>query len=262
MEGLVLEVVTGLAWGPSRSHAAWLSCHPSGLHMERVIPSAKLIPACLGQQPHTHHSYTLHTCIEDTLNPGPTLTQHPPTRPTRYIKSVPPEQRRKKGGKCLDPCTPDVNQKISKRAFDGQIKAWRRDLHKYDEQCHDPAQPKPVAFSQRSRGQEEGAVAAASKPEAAQHQGEEADTPGGTKKRQFTAVSASTAEAEGVAVEPGPSRREGPPRKQPTPTARGRSSSSSSKEGVKQGSLGKEAEEKQKSKFKGWADDELDDITL
>jgi hypothetical protein len=35
------------------------------------------------------------------------------------------------------PRTPDVNRKCSKRSFDGQIRAWRRALHQYDDVVDD-----------------------------------------------------------------------------------------------------------------------------
>lgn len=45
----------------------------------------------------------------------------------RYTKEVPREKRGK-----ADPCTPDIHSNVSKRAFDGQVKVWRRCLHMYD----------------------------------------------------------------------------------------------------------------------------------
>lgn len=30
------------------------------------------------------------------------------------------------------PCTPDIQEKSSKRVWDKKVKAWRRGLHKYD----------------------------------------------------------------------------------------------------------------------------------
>ncbi|GAX74534.1 hypothetical protein CEUSTIGMA_g1983.t1 [Chlamydomonas eustigma] len=45
-----------------------------------------------------------------------------------YLNLVPKELR-KRG----DPVTPDASQDISKKRFDGQIRAWRRSLHEYDE---------------------------------------------------------------------------------------------------------------------------------
>ncbi|KAI3656885.1 hypothetical protein MP638_004241 [Amoeboaphelidium occidentale] len=44
-----------------------------------------------------------------------------------YIYTVPKEQRRKG-----DPQTPDKFQDISKRNWEGQVKAWRRRLHEFD----------------------------------------------------------------------------------------------------------------------------------
>ena len=33
------------------------------------------------------------------------------------------------------PKTPDMNKKYSRRAFDGLIKIWRKELHKFDPDC-------------------------------------------------------------------------------------------------------------------------------
>jgi len=50
-----------------------------------------------------------------------------------YIKQI-PKHKRTKG--C--PMTPDIHQQCSKRSWDGQIRSWRRTLHKYDPpQCED-----------------------------------------------------------------------------------------------------------------------------
>uniref|UniRef100_A0A061S7U9 Histone gene transcript 5 hairpin-binding protein n=1 Tax=Tetraselmis sp. GSL018 TaxID=582737 RepID=A0A061S7U9_9CHLO len=50
----------------------------------------------------------------------------------RYREMLPKHKRRFKGKKPLDPITPDITQVCSKRAFDGQVKVWRRMLHEYD----------------------------------------------------------------------------------------------------------------------------------
>ena len=44
------------------------------------------------------------------------------------------ERRRCKDGGLIpiDPITPDIRQVCSKRAFDGQVRKWRRMLHHYD----------------------------------------------------------------------------------------------------------------------------------
>lgn len=47
----------------------------------------------------------------------------------KYIQEVPKNKRR---GYTLHPRTPDPTEKISKRSFDGKIKAWRRMLHSFD----------------------------------------------------------------------------------------------------------------------------------
>ncbi|PNH09013.1 Octanoyltransferase [Tetrabaena socialis] len=61
--------------------------------------------------------------------------------------------RRQQRRKAVDPGTPDIGQNISKRAFDGQIKVWRRALHKYDTQAEEEDEEGPVArvvpFAQR-----------------------------------------------------------------------------------------------------------------
>lgn len=40
--------------------------------------------------------------------------------------------RNKRGKRDVHPRTPDPTEEVSKRAFDGRIKAWRRELHKWD----------------------------------------------------------------------------------------------------------------------------------
>ena len=40
-------------------------------------------------------------------------------------------KRRRRGRIPVDPCTPDIRQKCSKRSWDGQVKAWRRQLHQF-----------------------------------------------------------------------------------------------------------------------------------
>mmetsp|Transcript_38144 Transcript_38144/g.107796 ORF Transcript_38144/g.107796 Transcript_38144/m.107796 type:complete len:294 (+) Transcript_38144:304-1185(+) len=50
----------------------------------------------------------------------------------RYRQLVPKASRRMAGRRPVDPVTPDVTQICSKRAFDGQIKQWRRMLHQFD----------------------------------------------------------------------------------------------------------------------------------
>ncbi|GFR46960.1 hypothetical protein Agub_g8610 [Astrephomene gubernaculifera] len=81
----------------------------------------------------------------------------------RYLEQVPKNKRRKKGDQWLDPVTPDINQNISKRCFDGQIKVWRRALHKYDLQPEEDEQHvRPIAFADRNL--EDVAAAAPSSP--------------------------------------------------------------------------------------------------
>lgn len=50
-----------------------------------------------------------------------------------YLAQVPKDKRRRRGKMWIDPCTPDPTQRISKRCFDGQVRAWRRALHKFDD---------------------------------------------------------------------------------------------------------------------------------
>jgi len=45
-----------------------------------------------------------------------------------YLEKV-PRCKRKRG---QHPFTPDINRKMSKRAFSGLVKAWRRQLHNWD----------------------------------------------------------------------------------------------------------------------------------
>ena len=45
----------------------------------------------------------------------------------RYLASVPKGSRRRG-----DPWTPNKHQVCSKRSWDGQVRKWRRALHKYD----------------------------------------------------------------------------------------------------------------------------------
>ena len=48
-----------------------------------------------------------------------------------YIKAVPKESRERNNP--AHPMTPDTGRKVSKRAFDGYVRAWRRALHQWDE---------------------------------------------------------------------------------------------------------------------------------
>ncbi|CAL8468386.1 g7926 [Coccomyxa elongata] len=51
-----------------------------------------------------------------------------------YTKAVPKDKRKraKKGEENRHPVTPDIHQVCSKRAFDGQVRKWRRQLHFWD----------------------------------------------------------------------------------------------------------------------------------
>lgn len=48
-----------------------------------------------------------------------------------YLAAVPKEKRHAMHS--LHPRTPDPHEDISKRAFDGKVKMWRRSLHKWDD---------------------------------------------------------------------------------------------------------------------------------
>ncbi|KAG2500747.1 hypothetical protein HYH03_001511 [Edaphochlamys debaryana] len=68
----------------------------------------------------------------------------------RYLKEVPKDKRRRRGDQCLDAVTPDINQNISKRCFDGQVRVWRRFLHKYDTELEEGEERKvPNAYAPR-----------------------------------------------------------------------------------------------------------------
>jgi len=57
----------------------------------------------------------------------------------------------------IDPITPDVRQVCSKRAFDGQVKKWRRMLHAYDPPAASaPQNPPPPAKRRADAGAEGG----------------------------------------------------------------------------------------------------------
>ncbi|KAG2447868.1 hypothetical protein HYH02_007324 [Chlamydomonas schloesseri] len=65
----------------------------------------------------------------------------------RYLQLV-PKHKRQKG----DPQTPDMYINNSKRAFEGQIKVWRRQLHKYDQDGDEDAGPAAVlSYAERAR---------------------------------------------------------------------------------------------------------------
>lgn len=52
----------------------------------------------------------------------------------RYIEMCPKQDRiaLRKKGIVIGPDTPRINQKCSKRNFEGQVHKWRRDLHAWD----------------------------------------------------------------------------------------------------------------------------------
>uniref|UniRef100_A0A6U9PF39 Histone RNA hairpin-binding protein RNA-binding domain-containing protein n=1 Tax=Picocystis salinarum TaxID=88271 RepID=A0A6U9PF39_9CHLO len=71
-----------------------------------------------------------------------------------YIQAVPKHKRKvHRKGYPIDPVTPDINKKCSKRCFDGLLKSWRRQLHKWSpdkdntpttEMSLEPALPQPA----------------------------------------------------------------------------------------------------------------------
>lgn len=77
----------------------------------------------------------------------------------RYTEEVPRHSRRhSRNSSVRHPETPDVKQICSKRSFDGQVKKWRRELHRWDPEDDDdalepvmtnqlpsPGEPAPVA---------------------------------------------------------------------------------------------------------------------
>ena len=76
----------------------------------------------------------------------------------RYLRLVPKARRRFDGKVPLDPMTPRVHQKCSKRSWDGQVRKWRRLLHQYDPPDA-AAEPGPAAGAKR--GRDAGAAGAA-----------------------------------------------------------------------------------------------------
>jgi hypothetical protein len=49
----------------------------------------------------------------------------------RYLSAVPRAQRNLAEREASHPVTPDISRKCSKRAFDGVVKKWRRQLHQF-----------------------------------------------------------------------------------------------------------------------------------
>ncbi|KAL6768904.1 HBP1 [Auxenochlorella protothecoides x Auxenochlorella symbiontica] len=83
----------------------------------------------------------------------------------RYREAIPRSQRRRN----KDPSTPDVHKACSKRAFDGQIKKWRRQLHEWDPPTQEAGAADDVAL----------ATGAVMSLEAAGPAGREEPAPGG-----------------------------------------------------------------------------------
>ncbi|EFJ45197.1 hypothetical protein VOLCADRAFT_106146 [Volvox carteri f. nagariensis] len=81
----------------------------------------------------------------------------------RYLQQVPKEKRRRKGEQWLDPVTPDINQNISKRCFDGQFAERTRLQKERDDAAIEDitavsAIPSSPTNSSRSRGSLDGYV--------------------------------------------------------------------------------------------------------
>ncbi|KAL6778043.1 HBP1 [Auxenochlorella protothecoides x Auxenochlorella symbiontica] len=87
----------------------------------------------------------------------------------RYREAIPRSQRRRN----KDPSTPDVHKACSKRAFDGQIKKWRRQLHEWDPPTQEAGAADDVAL----------ATGAVMSLEAAGPAGREEPAPGGDAVR-------------------------------------------------------------------------------
>ncbi|RMZ54510.1 hypothetical protein APUTEX25_002086, partial [Auxenochlorella protothecoides] len=88
----------------------------------------------------------------------------------RYREAIPRSQRRRN----KDPSTPDVHKACSKRAFDGQIKKWRRQLHEWDPPTQEAGAADDVAL----------ATGAVMSLEAAGPAGREEPAPGGLRRRE------------------------------------------------------------------------------
>ena len=81
----------------------------------------------------------------------------------RYIEEVPPHERRFDLINSDHPRTPDITRVVSKRTFDGQVKAWRRQLHLWDHpQAVGAAVPAPSAAAPGADIGSEPAVASSS----------------------------------------------------------------------------------------------------
>jgi hypothetical protein len=79
------------------------------------------------------------TTATATPCPGAKRPAPPPVaawRPLSYPRL--PGVTRAKRVRGQDPVTPDVHAPISKRAFDGRVRVWRRALHRWDPHGADP----------------------------------------------------------------------------------------------------------------------------
>lgn len=53
------------------------------------------------------------------------------------------------------PKTPDMRQKYSRRAFDGLVKIWRKQLHKYDPDCTEISDDQSQSSDDKSQNTDE-----------------------------------------------------------------------------------------------------------
>ena len=83
----------------------------------------------------------------------------------KYLQLVPKCKRRFRGRIPVDPRTPDITQKCSKRSFDGQLKVWKRQIHALVEERMRTAPlaavPTPVAAEPPAAPPAQGTQAAA-----------------------------------------------------------------------------------------------------
>lgn len=74
-----------------------------------------------------------------------------------YIAQVPRKQRG-----ASDPRTPDTTQRCSKRAWDGQVRKWRRLLHAFDDAGSDSSGAEPCTVDSAESGDESDELASLS----------------------------------------------------------------------------------------------------
>lgn len=88
----------------------------------------------------------------------------------------------------VDPVTPDIHQACSKRAFDGQVRKWRRMLHAWDVPEDETAATDPPAAALTSPG--------------GTKRGASARTPATAGRRKLGRVDAGQGEEGGVPAKP------------------------------------------------------------